>query len=127
MYRIFGLLAALFVVVSCATSVEQSLNVLQAGMDKDSVLKSSGSPWISRRINSEDLWIYRFYKHDQEFRKEIRFKEGRLVTVGPSLPFPNETDELRDADTIDDYSKAAQKKNEQYNKGFKEVPAQDND
>lgn len=127
MYSFFIALAFVLGLAGCASTPEESLSLIQVGMDKDDVLKSSGSPWITRRINSEDLWVYRFYKQNQEYRKELRFKEGRVVAVGPHLPHPNPNVELENAEDLESFKKAAEKKNNQYNKGFKEVPSSDED
>lgn len=127
MYRFFITLALIAGLVGCASTPEESLSLIQVGMDKDDVLKKSGSPWITRRINSEDLWVYRFYKQNQEYRKELRFKDGRVVAVEPHLPYPNPNVELENAEDLESFKKAAEKKNNQYNKGFKELTPSDDD
>lgn len=130
MFRIFSVLALMFAVLvssGCASNHKHNLDALSVGMDKDDVLRLSGSPWITRRINSQDLWIYRFYKGDQQYRKELRFEAGRLIAIAPTMPHPNPKDRLIEADNLEEYTKAADKQNKSYDKGFKDLTPSDDD
>lgn len=130
MFRIFSVLALLLIIgisTGCASHKNHNLDSISVGMDKDDVLRLSGSPWITRRINSKDLWIYRFYKGDQQYRKEFTFEEGRIVKIKPTYPHPNPENKLIEADNIDDYKKAAEAKSSAYEKGFKDVEVSNDD
>lgn len=131
MLRVFSLLAFLPLIListGCASNQKHNLDALSVGMDKDDVLRLSGSPWITRRINSQDLWIYRFYKGEQQYRKELRFEAGRLMNIAPTMPHPNPKDRLVEAETLDEYKKEADNQNKSYDKGFKDLtPNNDND
>lgn len=59
---------------------------VQLGMEKTQVIAALGSPRISRRWRGLDRWIYIFYKKigaiENTFRKELHFKNGKVVYKG---------------------------------------------
>ncbi len=130
MLRVFSILTlttSVLIHVGCASGQKHNLDALSVGMDKDDVLRLSGNPWITRRVNNQDLWIYRFYKNEQQYRKKLHFKQGRLVAISPTQPHPAPEDQLIEADSIDEYKKAANKQNQSYEKGFKDLTSNDDD
>jgi outer membrane protein assembly factor BamE (lipoprotein component of BamABCDE complex) len=81
-------LALLFLsLCACASmvSLPKSLDNVRAGMDKDQVLGTAGNPKRTFRSNSQDHWIYVFFKNHEEFSREITFEDGKVVRVTKAL------------------------------------------
>jgi len=115
------------VIFGCATSLKQDLQKIDTGMDKSDVLNLLGSPWITRRVKTQDHWIYRFYEADQEYRKQFVFEYGKVVKMSGAKPFPNPEVKLKDAGNIEEFRDAAKMKQKKYNSGFKPMDDQSND
>lgn len=115
------------VFVGCATPLKDSLSEVSTGMDKAEVLDKNGSPWLTRRKNSKDTWVYRFYEGEQEYHKHFVFEDGKVITVGAAKPYPDPEEKMRDASNLKEYQKAAKKKQQAYDAGFKDVSGSDDD
>lgn len=70
-----------FLTACASMSVEKSLESVAAGMDKAQVLERAGNPKRTFRENSQDHWIYIFFRGDQEFNRIVVFDEGKVVRV----------------------------------------------
>ncbi|MEO0336405.1 MAG: hypothetical protein AAF202_08420, partial [Pseudomonadota bacterium] len=77
--------------------------------------------------NSRDTWVYRYYVGDQEYHRQLIFEEGKVVSIGPSQMYPDETERLQKADSMAEFEKAAKQKQSGYEKGFKDVESSDDD
>ena len=113
--------------VGCSTPLKDSLSEISPGMDKAEVLDRNGSPWLTRRKNSKDTWVYRFYEGEQEYHKHFVFEDGKVIRVGAAKPHPDPTEKMKDASTIEEYQKAAKKKQQAYDSGFKDVSGSGDD
>ncbi len=68
---------------ACATAtVEQSLERVNAGMDKDEVLRTAGSPRRTFREHGQDHWIYVYFKGDVEMNRIVVFEDGKVAKLG---------------------------------------------
>lgn len=94
MNRAFFLII-IFVFLGCATvTVEEGLNRVRSGMDRDSVLDLAGNPRRTFRTDSRDHWIYTFFRNDKEFVRTVTFVNGRVtdVTTTKILRAPSDTE-----------------------------------
>lgn len=67
---------------ACATmSVEESLDKLKVGMDKDEVLRSAGNPRRTFREKGQDNWIYVYFHGDTELNRIVVFEDGKVAKV----------------------------------------------
>lgn len=67
---------------ACASvSVEDSLEKLKVGMDKDEVLRSAGNPKRTFREKGQDNWIYVYFRGDTEMNRIVRFEDGKVARV----------------------------------------------
>lgn len=123
--RSIGVIGIFVALVGCATPAHKALNSLEIGMDKDDALQIMGSPWISRRVQGKDYWVYRAYKDDQQYRREITFEQGKIISMSPLRPYPDPTEDIKNSSNIDEFEKAAKAKSQAYKKGFKDVSPDD--
>ena len=107
--------------LGCATTLKDSLDYVSPGMDKADVLEISGNPWLTRRANSRDMWVYRYYEGDQEYHRQLTFEDGKIIAIGPAQKHPGEKEQLIKADSMKEYENAAKKQRAGYEKGFKDV------
>lgn len=70
-----------FLTACASMSVEKSLESVSAGMDKAQVLEKAGNPKRTFRENSQDHWIYIFFRGGEEMSRMVVFDEGRVVRV----------------------------------------------
>ncbi|MCB0407516.1 MAG: outer membrane protein assembly factor BamE [Bdellovibrionales bacterium] len=124
-FRLLPFLLGFIFAVSCASHPAKKLDRIQVGMDKDDVLKNSGSPWIARRLHGQDQWVYRYFKGDQQYHKEILFKNGVVAKVSSERPYPSTSDKLSGEDILEDAAKAKAEK-DSYENGFKDVDSSGN-
>jgi hypothetical protein len=90
-------------------------------MDKADVLELNGSPWLTRRAYSKDMWVYRYYEGDQEYHRQLTFEHGKVVAIAPAQKHPSEKDQLQNADTMEQYKEVVEQKQSNFNKGFKDL------
>lgn len=110
-------LAGLMLLTGCATTLPHALETLRVGMDKDEVLKIAGSPKRTYRQDSEDHWIYTYFKDHEAVLKDVTFRDGRVVRVHkPTALRRNSRSELENAETLEEYeAKARELKREKKN------------
>lgn len=99
----------LFVLIlsGCASTNKSSLNDIGVGMDKDLVLEKAGDPKRTFRSNSQDHWIYVYFEGDEEWRKQIDFREGKVIKVGRPISKRNWQRELEDTNSMEEFEAKA--------------------
>jgi outer membrane protein assembly factor BamE (lipoprotein component of BamABCDE complex) len=99
----------LFVLIlsACASSPKANLQKLRVGMDKDEVLQAAGDPKRTFRANSEDHWIYIYFEGDEEWRRQIDFRDGKVILVGRAIPKKNWQSELEATGTMEEFESKA--------------------
>jgi hypothetical protein len=76
---------ALFTLVGCGSlSVNEGLDRVKPGMDKDEVLGLVDNPKHSFHKDGRDHWIFDYYQDDHEMLRDVTFENGRVVEVGPA-------------------------------------------
>jgi len=71
-----------FFLSACASvSVEQNLEKLNVGMDKDEVLRVAGNPRRTFRERGQDNWIYVFYRGETEMNRIVVFEDGKVAKI----------------------------------------------
>lgn len=113
--------------VGCSTSLMSRLDHVSPGMDKADILELNGSPWITRRKNSKDLWVYRYYSGDQEYHRQLTFENGKVIAITPPRKHPKETRGLEETESFQQYQKAVKAKKKDYKDGFKAISETDDD
>ena len=83
-----------FFLLSCATPVHRAIEEISVGDDKGKVLEEAGNPKHSARRDGQDLWIYRYYKGDREYRRSVRFEESKVSYIGPEIQIRNPKEAL---------------------------------
>lgn len=73
-----GILMFCFGLTGCATPVHKSFSKLNIGDDKSTVLETLGSPKHSVREDGKDIWVYRYYKGDTEYKRTLQFDTSKL-------------------------------------------------
>lgn len=68
--------------LGCTTSLKESLDKIESGMDKSEVIDRVGSPNRSYRKNEQDVWLYRVHDDDTSNLHEITFVDGRVTYTG---------------------------------------------
>lgn len=84
------LLASLFLLTGCQTSMLKQFDSIAMGMEKDDVLELMGSPRDVQRFHGKDRWKYVFYEDKVRFSKEVHFLEGTVIYVGEIWQPPTE-------------------------------------
>ncbi len=69
--------------IGCASSLKESLDKIETGMDKSEVIDKAGSPNRSYRQNEHDIWLYRIHDDESSMLHEVTFNEGRVIYTGP--------------------------------------------
>lgn len=85
------------------SSLPKSLNRVQEGMDKDSVLEIVGSPKRTYRSNGEDRWLYEYYQDGQKVARQVSFESGKVIKVSGPLNESQWPKELESAETMEEY------------------------
>ena len=91
------------VLLACATSPNKALNRLQVGMDKDDVLGAVGNPKRTFRSDDQDHWLFVYFEEGKEMRRQLDFKSGRLIVIGPALPKESWTEDLENTRTMEEF------------------------
>ena len=68
-------------IAACSSTSKDFSAEVREGMDKDEVLKIAGSPKRTFRSNSQDHWIYVFFKKEDEYSRQVSFEDGKVVKV----------------------------------------------
>jgi hypothetical protein len=102
----FRVMFIMLIVSGCASQVRVLDNVHE-GMDKDEVLEAAGNPKRTFRSNSEDHWIYIFFKDDKEWDRQIDFKAGKVIRIGRPVPKRSWTRQLEDTNTMEEFERKA--------------------
>lgn len=74
----FGLFMMLW---SCATPIHNSFSKLELGDDKSIVLEQLGNPKHSVRRDSRDIWVYRYYRGENEYKRTLTFEVSKLTHI----------------------------------------------
>jgi outer membrane protein assembly factor BamE (lipoprotein component of BamABCDE complex) len=79
----------------CVSAKVRGFSNVVEGMAKDEVIEAAGNPDYSKRSNSKDRWIYLFRNKNQPpAAKEIHFKDGHVVYIGPKIEPTTSADEI---------------------------------
>jgi hypothetical protein len=79
----------------CGSAKVRGFSNVVEGMAKDEVIEAAGNPDYSKRANSKDRWIYLFRNKNQPpSAKEIHFKDGHVVYIGPKIEPTTTADEI---------------------------------
>jgi len=81
--RIYAAAFILLVFTGCASSLKESLDKIETGMDKSEVIDKAGSPNRSYRQNEQDIWLYRIHDDESSMLHEVAFNAGRVIYTGP--------------------------------------------
>ena len=69
--KYFVTLLLLFFTACSSAPVNEALNRVRVGMDKDDVLNIAGNPKHSFRAGGKDHWIYSYYVGDTETHRQF--------------------------------------------------------
>lgn len=76
----------LLMLTACATPLAQKLERIRPGMDKAEVLEAAGDPKRTFRTNSQDHWIYVFFRGNREMLRTVIFEGGKVLKILPATP-----------------------------------------
>ena len=80
-----SLLFPFLLLSGCQSDGLKQYEKLRIGMDKSDVLEIMGSPQTISRHQSKDEWIYKFYRDQQWFEREVQFSDGKATYLGDVL------------------------------------------
>jgi outer membrane protein assembly factor BamE (lipoprotein component of BamABCDE complex) len=111
----FGILFLLL--TGCAGSLPRALDGVKVGMDKDQVLETAGDPKRTYREAMQDHWIYVYFEHDREWRRDVVFEEGKVAKITRPLGKEEWVKDLEKTKSMEEYEQKArehQKKSEKF-------------
>ena len=80
-WKIRFVLPVLIATWGCSSLPPNRVEQVREGMDKAQVLEQAGSPKRTFRTNSQDHWVYVFFRKDEEFSQQISFEDGKVVQI----------------------------------------------
>lgn len=106
--------------------ISRQIDKITIGMDKDQVLDEIGDPKRTFRSNSQDHWIYVYFEENNEWRRQVDFRDGKVFKVGRPVAKRNWESELENSETMEEFeSKARARAQRSKPSDFKEIDSKD--